>query len=197
MSDDGLRQAVFAAKGEIPALPKDSTNPHFGSRFTSLAATNEKVGPVLRKYGLLWQTFPTIYAGQPALRYRMTHVPTGEFEEDTMALALAQVQPQGQGSGLTYARRYSLWAYLDLIGDEDDDGNAAAGPAPGPRPRVSTAAGVDFRDKAKGLNDAAINAARAAVDLPRLERPWASLINIPPEKAEDFQAALEAARAAS
>ena len=43
-----------------------------------------------------------------------------------------------------------------------------------------------MRDRAKGLNDAAINVARASVGLPKLEKPWASLVNIPAELAGPF-----------
>ena len=190
-----LLQAVFAAKAEIEPLPKDSTTPHFGSKFTSLALTNEKVEPVLRRHGLLWRCFPTIADGKPALRYRMTHVPSDEQEEDTMLLAVATENPQGQGSGLTYARRYSIWAYLNLVGDEDDDGAAASSGqrASGADPSRDT---VDMRDGARGLSNDAVNAARVAIGLPKLEKPWSSLMNIPAEKAGDFQKALDAARAA-
>jgi hypothetical protein len=38
--------------------------------------------------------------------------------------------PQAMGSAITYARRYSLVAFLGLVADEDDDGNAGSAPPP-------------------------------------------------------------------
>jgi hypothetical protein len=61
----------------------------------------------------------------PALRTRLTHVPTAEYEEDSMPLSAGKETPQGQGSAITYARRYSLMAALNIVADKDDDANAA------------------------------------------------------------------------
>ena len=88
-------------------------------------------------------TFPCQDAkSQPVLRYRLTHAATGEHIEDTMPLLITQPTPQGMGSALTYARRYSLCAVLNLVADADDDGQAAK-PA-----------------KAKGEGQAGVTAAR-------------------------------------
>lgn len=89
--------------------------------YVTLDAITDEVLPLLVSEELLWKTFPTALDGEPALRYRMTHIPSGQFDEDTMLL-LCDRTSQGQGSGDTYARRYSLVAYLNLTVDEDDDG---------------------------------------------------------------------------
>lgn len=98
-------------------------------KYVTLDAVMEVVLPLLVDHDLLWRTFPTTHEdGSPALRYRMTHIPSGQFDEDLMKLAVEQAGPQGQGSGITYARRYALTAYLNLTVDPDDDGAAASGP---------------------------------------------------------------------
>jgi hypothetical protein len=123
-----LHTALLAFQAEAPTLPKDATNPHFRSKFTSLEAIVERIGPLLAKNGLTWATLPTVLpeSGMPALRYRLTHAASGEYIEDTMPLLVTKADPQGQGSAITYARRYSICAVLNLVADEDDDGNSAS-----------------------------------------------------------------------
>lgn len=197
----GLAAAILAVQSEAPTLPKDKTatvataKGQYSYSYTDLGTIVEKLGPILRRQGLVWSAFPTIADGAPALRYRLLHVPTGESDQDTMPLLLAKDDSQGMGSAITYARRYALVAVLNLIADEDDDGQTAA-PYQHRESRAAPPGGTDLRDRAKGLDDAAINAAREAVGLPKLERPWGSLVNIPAEKADAFQRALDAARAA-
>lgn len=126
MSDtSSLLTAILAVQAEVPALPKDGTNPHFHSKFTTLGTVVEKVGPILNKHGLVWTAFPAHHDGNPVLRYRLAHAESGESIEDEMPLLLAKNDSQGFGSAITYARRYSLCAVLNLVADDDDDGNAA------------------------------------------------------------------------
>ena len=121
-----LAEALVAFQAEAPTLTKDATNPHFRSRFVSLDAIVETVRPLLAKHGLAWSTLPCFGPnGEPALRYQLLHAPTGEALSDTMPLLLAKQDPQGQGSALTYGRRYSISAVLNLVADEDDDGQKA------------------------------------------------------------------------
>lgn len=191
-----LWHALLAVQAEAPALPKDKTatvptksGGQYSYRYTDLATINEKVGPLLRKHMLVWTTKPIASAEGPRLAYTLAHAPSGQTLSGEMDLMLPDdATPQGQGSAITYARRYSKVAVLDLIAEEDDDGAAASGA------EAAASSGVDLRDRAKGLNDAAINAARASVGLPKLERPWSSLINIPADKVEAFTIALDNAR---
>lgn len=139
----GLAAALLAAQGEMPALHKDATNPHFKSQFVSLTNVVANVGPILNKHGIVFLQFPTTLPdGSPGLRTRLEHAETSEYVEDTMPLMLAKDDPQAQGSALTYARRYSLMAILGLVADEDDDGNGASRPqqqfrAPAQRPQAA------------------------------------------------------------
>ena len=126
----GLYEAVLAVQAAVGTLPKDGLNPHFGSRYTPLDTIVETVGPLLAEHGLVWMTFPTRNASdQPSLRYQLTHAPSGEHVGDMMPLQATQPTPQGMGSALTYARRYSLCAVLNLVADVDDDGTGGAAPA--------------------------------------------------------------------
>jgi hypothetical protein len=123
-----LAEALVAIQAEAPAIPLDSTNPHFKSKFASLAGVMDRVRPVATKNGVAVVQLPTTQEGAPALTTRLIHS-SGEEIESTMLLLPSKPDPQGQGSALTYARRYMVLAMLGLVGDEDDDANAASGPA--------------------------------------------------------------------
>ena len=118
--------ALLAVQEEMPQLVKDSTNPHFNSRFISLGGLLEQVLPILRKHGLLLTQPVSNIDGTPALTTRFTHVKTGEYVEATTPLLMAKQDAQGHGGAITYGRRYALMSFLGLVADEDDDGNAAS-----------------------------------------------------------------------
>jgi hypothetical protein len=126
-----LAAALVAAQAEIKAVAKDSTNPHFRSKFASLDGIIESVRPTLAKHGLAvlqGASSPvTDEAGALcgfAIDTRLIHK-SGEWIENTAIMPLAKVDPQGAGSAMTYGRRYGLSALLSLSTDEDDDANAA------------------------------------------------------------------------
>lgn len=122
-----LHEALCAVQAEAETLPKDGVNPHFKSRFTPLDTIVERVGPLIARHGLTWSTFPCYGPdGQPALRYKLTHAASGDSESEIMPLLAVKADPQGLGAAVTYARRYSICAVLNLVADEDDDGNTAS-----------------------------------------------------------------------
>lgn len=131
-----LAEALAKAQTEIGIAAFDSKNPHFNSKYASLAAVAEAAKP-LAAHG--------IAVLQPASTRRdekgvMVVVKTilahssGEWIADEIAMKPAQDTPQAIGSALTYGRRYLLASFVGIASDEDDDGNAASGPKPTPRP---------------------------------------------------------------
>lgn len=143
-----LMAAILAVQGDAPKLGPNADGQAGGRtyRYVTLDAVVDAVLPLLVKHELAWTTFPTSDEhGQPALRYRITHLPSGEAEEDVMALMCVKADPQGQGSALTYARRYALVAVLNLTTGDDDDGGRAssaytAGIQPAAQPTARPAA---------------------------------------------------------
>jgi hypothetical protein len=123
-----LLEALLAVQAEAPALPKDGTNPAFkGSKYTKLDTIVDTIGPILNRHGLVWTTLPTMdKQGEPALMYRLIHAATDQNITGTMPLLLGKADSQGFGSAITYARRYSLCAVLNLVADDDDDGHRAS-----------------------------------------------------------------------
>ena len=123
-----LLEAILAVQAEVGPIAKDAINPAFKSKYTTLGTIVETVGPILNKYGLVWLTFPERNDNGPTLRYQLAHVASKETTGGVMPLLLTKQDPQGLGSALTYARRYSLCAVLNLVADDDDDGNAGSAP---------------------------------------------------------------------
>jgi hypothetical protein len=144
----GFLTALAAVQAEMPVMPKDKTNPHFGSRFTGLETVVATIGPLLSKHGLVWIAKPSHDESGPTLDYRLVHVETGEGEQGTMPLLLTKADSQGLGSALTYARRYALCSVLNLVSDDDDDGNAASSGASSAQQRPDrTGSGVTATEK--------------------------------------------------
>ena len=138
----------FAVLGIVPDTPRLQNRYEFrlalliigclaAAGVTRFPHRLDEVGPKLARHGLAWMTFPrrSELDGQPVLRYRLTHAPSGELGEDEIPLMLAAAAPQAGGSAITYARRYAFQAVTGVAPaqGEDDDGAAAE---EGPRPVV-------------------------------------------------------------
>lgn len=122
-----LAAALTKAQGEMPAVPKDSTNPHFKSKFASLDGIVERTKPVLAKHGLaiVQGTSGESAPGSVTVEMMLLHS-SGEYLLSNVVMPLAKNDPQGVGSAITYGRRYLIAAMLSLAADEDDDGNASS-----------------------------------------------------------------------
>ena len=119
-----LAKALVDFRKKVPTVAYDSTNPHFKSRFASLAAIHKAVDPVLAECGLTVSQFPVSDENGVGVRTAIIHE-SGEWFEGQYVLPLQKRDPQGAGSALTYARRYALAATLGIVADDDDDANAA------------------------------------------------------------------------
>lgn len=123
-----LAAALVAAQGEIQPIAKNSTNPHFRSKFASLDNIVDTVRPVLAKHGLgILQSGTPDVDGKLLVESRLLHK-SGEWLTACVTIPMQKNDPQGVGSALTYGRRYGLAALLCLATEEDDDGNAASRP---------------------------------------------------------------------
>jgi hypothetical protein len=56
----------------------------------------------------------------------LIHAESGEYLMANSTMHPTKSDPQSMGSAITYQRRYSIGAILNLNIDEDDDGNAAS-----------------------------------------------------------------------
>ncbi len=116
---------LIALQKALPVMPKDTSNPFFKSKYTSLDTITEVVFPIMTKHNFAWVTQPSFTAlGEPTLKYALLHT-SGEKIEGEMRLLLSKQDPQGQGSAITYSRRYAITSVLGIVSDADDDGEAA------------------------------------------------------------------------
>lgn len=124
-----LAKALVAAQKELKNPALDKSNPHFRSKFASLAGVRDTVTPILAKHGLTVLQLLCNDEHGVACETVLTHE-SGEFISSTFSVPVTKHDAQGVGSAATYARRYALMALCNVVGDEDDDGNAAAKAAP-------------------------------------------------------------------
>lgn len=116
-------KALNKVQGTIEPAKKDSTNPHFHSRYASLSSVNETVMGPLAEGGFVLLSGGDDVNGKPYLRTTLYHV-GGHCESFLYPLIEKSENPQHIASSITYARRYSICALLNLS-VEDDDGNTA------------------------------------------------------------------------
>jgi len=118
---DLLAAALAAAQGEFTNPTKDRVNPHFKNRYATLDSMQTATRPILAKHGLSIVQLPT---SAPSLITRLMHS-SGQYIESETPIG-ANLKPQEYGSALTYMRRYSYAAMLNITADEDDDAEAAS-----------------------------------------------------------------------
>jgi hypothetical protein len=125
----GMFIALAKAQAEMQNPGFDSTNPHFRSKFASLASVRNAVIPVFAKHGIaLMQDVQTVDGGISCTTI-LTHASGQQMHFGPLVLPASKSDAQGFGSAATYARRYAMMAVAGVVGDDDDDANAATGKA--------------------------------------------------------------------
>ena len=120
-----IAAALSKAQSAMGAAKKDSTNPHFKSRYADLASIWEACREPLTKNGLAVVQLPGKDEAGYYVETVLTHS-SGEFISEKLHIVPTKDDPQGLGSAITYARRYGLAAVAGIAPD-DDDGEAAMG----------------------------------------------------------------------
>lgn len=125
---DELAKALALAQAKITGAKKDSTNPHYNSKYADLASVWDACRGPLTANGISIIQMPRLI-GEPGawlveVETMMLHT-SGQFISDTLAVPVSKPDAQGVGSAITYARRYPLAAFVS-VAPEDDDANAAS-----------------------------------------------------------------------
>lgn len=118
-----LAKALADAQIEITAAAMDAKNPHFGSRYATLASVMDAAKP-LSRHGIAVSQAAEVIEGRVIISTILMHS-SGEWISESISLKPRQDDPQSVGSAITYGRRYLLAALAGIAADEDDDGNAA------------------------------------------------------------------------
>lgn len=125
---DQVSAALVAAQGQLNGATKDSTNPHFRSKYADLTSVWDACRSALQSAGLAVAQLP-LPANEEydsiVLRTVLLHA-SGQFLASEIPLDCDLGKPQSIGSAITYARRYALAAMVGVC-PEDDDGEAAMG----------------------------------------------------------------------
>ena len=121
-----LAKAMVTAQAAFQPVEKDAANPHFQSRYVSLAGIVAATRPALNAAGVWISQSTSVGGGGVRVTTRLQH---GEqFFQSTHSIPVSRADAQGIGSALTYAKRQAMQALLVLAAEgEDDDGEGAVG----------------------------------------------------------------------
>ncbi|MBH0323412.1 ERF family protein [Bacillus cereus] len=120
-----LAKSLVLFNLEVNKIAKDADNPFFKNNYATLDTIIDEIRPILSKHGLSIMQIPSGDGQNVTLKTLLLHE-TGEWlESDELTMKPVKNDPQAVGSCITYARRYSLAAFLSLNTGEDDDGNGA------------------------------------------------------------------------
>jgi hypothetical protein len=120
-----IAAALAKAQAEITGAMRDSTNPHFKSKYADLESTWDAIRGPLSKNGLAVVQFPRKDTGGVLLVTMLAHS-SGQWFRSFLYMPVSKNDAQGVGSAITYARRYALQAICG-VAPTDDDGNEATG----------------------------------------------------------------------
>ena len=119
-----ISPALVKAINAIEGVKKGADNPFFKSKYANLESVIEAAHGALEANGLAVMQGPGPMDGNCiTLTTRLIHE-SGEWIETDFSLPAGKMDPQAAGSAITYARRYSLMAMLNMPA-VDDDGEAS------------------------------------------------------------------------
>lgn len=126
-----LAKALVKFNGEVSRIAKDAANPFYKNTYATLDNIIDEVRPILNKHGLSIMQFPSGDGEHVTLKTLLLHESGEWIESDAVSMKPVKNDPQAVGSAISYARRYSLNAFLNLNTGEDDDGHKATQPEKG------------------------------------------------------------------
>lgn len=124
-----IAKALSAAQKEMKPAYKESTNPHFKSRYSSICSIWESIRIPLTSNGLtVWQDVTT-QEKTVSVDTRIVHSSGQWVEFGPLCIPVSQFSAQAYGSAISYAKRYALSAALGVVStDDDDDGESLMKP---------------------------------------------------------------------
>ena len=121
-----LAAALVKFNSEVSSIAKDAKNPFFKSDYVTLDKLIISTREILQKNGLSVLQFPLSDENRIGIQTILLHESGEYIESEPLYMTPAKVNdPQAAGSVITYLRRYSYQAILNLNTGEDDDANAA------------------------------------------------------------------------
>lgn len=119
-----ISQAIVKAQAELKNIAQTAENPFYKSSYAPLNKILDDIKPTLAKHNLaVLQDIGELPNGKQSISTILLHSSGEWIAQDGVGLTLEKNTPQGAGSAITYGRRYSLCAWLNISSEEDDDGN--------------------------------------------------------------------------
>lgn len=119
-----IASALAAAQMEMGNAAKDSSNPHFKSKYADLKSVRDAALPALNRHGIAVLQPLEIHELLNIQKTIFVHADSGERLETAIPLLMSKNDMQGLGAAITYARRYGLMSLSGIAPAEDDDGNS-------------------------------------------------------------------------
>lgn len=114
---------------EISSISKDAKNPFFKSDYVTLDKLIIATREVMQKNGLSILQMPLSKdTGEIGIQTILMHESGEYIESEPLYMKPVKNDPQAAGSLITYLRRYSYQAILNLNTGEDDDANSSTQP---------------------------------------------------------------------
>lgn len=156
-----IATALAKAQGDMQHASLDGVNPHFRSKYATLAAVCNACKSALSAHGIAFIQHGHECDTGVKIETVFYHS-SGQFISAGVVFVPAdKFNAHGLGSAMTYARRYALSMACGIASEEDDDGNAAVANAPKRGTRTVDAAleGVEVDWSKVGEYKAGIEAA--------------------------------------
>ena len=124
---ENIYAALAAAQAEFKPVVKNCVNPAFGSKYADLQSILDATRPALNRHGLFLFQRVTSSKDGVSVETCVTHSSGETLSSGVLFIPVISPKNPSQafGSAETYARRYSLSAFLGVSADEDDDCNGA------------------------------------------------------------------------
>ena len=127
---DKIQKIIFEIQQEVGFIGKDSTNPHFKSKYASLEDIWSALKPIFARYRVMVSQVPgDIINGNIELITQIVDLDSSQYLLSRGFMPMGKEGPQAAGSAITYARRYFLCPLLGIVAGEDDDAEQAEGRA--------------------------------------------------------------------
>jgi hypothetical protein len=121
-----LPAAMARAFAMIGNVTRDATNPHYRSKYATMASVMDVVRPALSANALWVTQIPAECAeGWIAYETVLWHNSGDSLSLGETKVPISKQDAQGYGLAMTYCRRYGMLAAFALA-SEDDDGNSAS-----------------------------------------------------------------------
>jgi len=119
-----LMTALAEFQKECPLIPREKEG--YNYKYSSLDKIHEVIKPIMQKLGLvISQCVESEGNGQFTIKTILYHLESGESIESKFTSSIVSLKSmndyQSLGSGITYMRRYTLSAILNLVSEEDRD----------------------------------------------------------------------------